>query len=135
MEDLKKLLEEKKDELARYYQESSYSPAGCNDDDKNTPHRYLRKELINDLQFGEISSKNIRYEGIWIKSNFRLLGLVRAYDLDKRCNVSEQSTVSALYETLKKEVREKNLPRLENDYSDFISSQKTGFLHWLRRIC
>ena len=59
-----------------------------------------------------------------LKCNFRLLGLVNAYDLDKRYKKTKKSCVRALYKLIKEKTkRKKTQERLEKDYYSFMKCQ------------
>ncbi len=100
-------------DIVRNYEEPSYTFA--------TNGQKLNDVQLKFLKYTEEQNENDKY--FIMKCNFRLLGLVNAYSLNERYNLSEREAVFILYETIKKNVKKKDtLLRLEEDYLDFIKS-------------
>lgn len=106
------LLRNHEEELVRRYTEPSYYL--LNRDRK--PDERLAKFLHDEIE--DPQDHNERH--ILVKQNFRLAGLIRGYDLNKRCKLSEARAIRAVYGFIKRKIKdEKVLQRLEKDYKEY----------------
>ena len=116
MEKLTKKIYENHNEIIRYYEEPSYTLIN-NEYHKEETSSFL--EYITEKPMGKGNNLNLI-----LKCNFRLLGLVNAYDLDKRYKKTKKSCVRALYKLIKEKTkRKKTQERLEKDYYSFMKCQ------------